>query len=316
MNVSAGCKFSSAVTGIGVLVSLFCDLNQAGAQTDVEELPAAVNRVDESTAETETLIIDKAQTSLIKNAFIAAPMSGVVAAVNVTEGDLVAADAPLVRMQSDLAEKELVAAKAALDAARLESDNDVNLRYAKRTLEVRDHTLRQSRLANETYAGVVSEMDLEEIRLTVDQAALAIEQAHHDLMIAEAAAVEKEAAVAIAQTKLNRHTVRTGVTGMVAEIAVETGEWVEAGKPMVRIISLDPIRVECFVDGRRYGSDLVGRNVKFIPTGAAESASLHGTVTFVSRELHPVTGQVRLWATLANPQGKIGAGASGRLICP
>lgn len=273
--------------------------------------------VAQDVAATETddrLVIQNAQTSLIKNAFIAAPLAGVVSAVDVTEGQTVRTGTVLVRLQSDLAKKELMAARAALDAAHIESDNDVNLRFARRTLEVREHEMKQSRLANETYAGAVSEMELEEIRLKVDQAALAIEQAQHDLMIAAAGAEEKRAAVSIAESRLERHTITAMVEGTVAEIDVEPGEWVEAGKRMVRIIMLDPLRVECFVDGREHGPELIGRAVQFIPTGATEDASLRGQVTFVSRELHPVTGQVRLWATVANGDAKIGSGVAGQLI--
>ncbi|MEM6473331.1 MAG: HlyD family efflux transporter periplasmic adaptor subunit, partial [Planctomycetota bacterium] len=194
-----------------------------------------------------------------------------------------------------------------------ESDNDVNLRFAKRSLQVRQQELLQSQLANETYAGAVSEMELREIRLTVDQATLAIEQAERDLMIAHANVNEKKAAVAIAATNLERHTVRTSVAGMVSEIETEPGEWVEAGKPLVRVISLKKLRVECFVDGTKYGRDLVGRKVKFAPKGMPKNKAVAGEVTFVSPELHPVTGQVRLWATIDNADETLGSGLQGSL---
>ncbi len=132
-------------------------------------------------------------------------------------------------------------------------------------------------------------------------------------MVASAAAIEKQAAVSISQTKLDRHIVRTTVAGMITEVAVEPGEWVEAGEPLVRIISLDPIRVECFVDGRKHGRELVGRDVEFIPSGAGNNPALPGSITFISPELHPVTGQVRVWATVSNPDGKIGSGTPGTL---
>ncbi|MEO1615193.1 MAG: HlyD family efflux transporter periplasmic adaptor subunit [Planctomycetota bacterium] len=279
-----------------------------------EEATKATPAAPQTDTEQE-LVIERAQTSLIQNAFIAAPLSGVVASVDVTEGQAVSRATPLIRLRSELAEKELIAARAALEAANLESDNDVNLRFARRSLQVREHELRQSQLANETYAGSVSEMELREIRLNVDQAVLAIEQAQRDLMVAAATAAEKEAAVGIAETNLDRHTLRTTVAGLVTEIDIQPGEWVEAGKPLVRIISLDSLRVECFVDGTSHGRDLVGRNVRFIPKGlAAQDLTASGTVTFVSPELHPVTGQVRLWATIENPNSKLGAGLQGRLI--
>ena len=100
---------------------------------------------------------------------------------------------------------------------------------------------------------------------------------------------------------------------MVTQIDVSPGEWVEAGKPVVRVISLDPLRIECFVDGRKYGRELVGRRATFVVAGNDEKLELKGKVSFVSPELQPVTGQVRLWATVANPGGKVGSGASGSL---
>lgn len=254
----------------------------------------------------------RAQTSLIQNAFIASPMAGVISNIAVTEGDLVTDGTPLVELRSDLAEKELIAAQAALQAALMESENDVDLRYARRTMEVRQNEMRQSRRANQTYAGAVSDMEIEELRLQVDQSALAMEQADHELRVAAAASVEKEAAVEIAQTRLEQHRVQTTVAGMVVEVDVERGEWVEAGKPLVRIISLDPIRVECLIDGRTYGRELVGRKAKFLPINADHE--LDGEITFVSPELHPVTGQVRLWATINNPDSKVGSGTTGKLI--
>ena len=278
--------------------------NQASDAEDVADAGPA----------TGSLVLGQAQTSLIRNTFIAAPMAGVVASVEVVEGQPVEIDAPLVRMESVLAEHELTAAKAAFEAAKLQSDNDVNLRFAQRTLEVREHEMDQSRLANQAYAGAVSEMELVELRLKVDQASLAIEQARHDLMIASAAAIEKEVAVSIAQTKLDRHTVRTGVAGTVTQIDAEPGECVDVGEPLFRVINVDPIRVECFVDGTHRGAELVGRAVQFIPTGATDGVRLRGQITFVSRELHPVTGQVRLWATVDNPREAIGSGVSGTLI--
>ena len=289
------------LVGIGVVLATAMPAGPAWSQ-------------DESGPTADRLVFPAAQTSFIRNAFIASPIAGVVARVQVREGDAVDAGTTLAALQWELAEKELIAARAALDAAQIESDNDVNRRYAQRTLEVRQHEMQQSQLANRTYDGAVSGMELREIKLKVDQATLAIEQADRELMIAAAAAVEKQAAVDIARVKLDRHTIATNVAGIVAEVAVEAGEWVDAGKPIVRIVALDPIRVECFVDARKHGRELVGRNVKFIPTGSTADEALAGEITFVSLETNPVTEQVRIYASLKNPQGKIGSGVSGSLI--
>jgi multidrug efflux pump subunit AcrA (membrane-fusion protein) len=259
--------------------------------------------------------IADAQVSLIQNTFVAAPIAGVVAEVTVAEGDQVDVGHRLVLLDSQQATTELEAARAAYEAARLQSDNDVDARYARRTLQVRQRELQQSIDANRRFAGSISETEIIKLQLVVDQSELAIEQAEHNLQIAHAHALEKLAASQIVEARLRKHGVDATVSGQVVEVAVEPGEWVEPGKPIVRIISLNPIRVECFVDGREHGPELVGRGIEFIPSGSRpENAKLKGKVTFVSPELNPVTGQVRLWATIGNPELEARAGMQGRLV--
>jgi macrolide-specific efflux system membrane fusion protein len=257
--------------------------------------------------------------SLIQNTFLAAPIAGVAAQVFVAEGDEVAVDDRLVQLDSQQAQTELEAARAAYEAARLESDNDVNARYAKRTLQVRERELEQSKDANRRFPGSISATEIAKLELVVDQSKLAIEQAEHELNVARANAREKLATSRIAEALLEKHDVKATVAGYVVEVAIEPGEWIEAGKPIVRIISLSPVRVECFVDGGKYGRELVGREVEFIPSGSDGSGDdkigpLIGKVTFVSPELNPVTGQARLWATIENPKQRASAGMRGRLV--
>lgn len=270
-------------------------------------------------ARAQRIEIEAAQVSLIQNTLVAAPISGVVAKVHVREGDPVALDTPIAQLDDGQAETELKAAEAAYEAARLEADNDVDARYAQRTLEVRQRELQQSLDANRAYSGAVSETEIDKLRLVVDQSGLAIEQAEHQQQVAAAKAIEQLAAVQIARTRLGKFQILAPARGLVVEVSVEPGEWVEAGKPIARSISLDPIRVECFVDGSQHGGELVGREVEFSCSTddedpQSESIKLSGEVDFVSPELNPVTGQIRLWATVKNPNKRARAGMRGRLV--
>ena len=256
-------------------------------------------------------IVD-AQLSLIQNTAIAAPMAGVVDEVIVKEGDRVVAGQPMVQLNADQVSTELSAARAASQAAQLEAANDVDIRYAERTLEVRRRELQQNVEANQGFAGAISDTEIAKLELVVAQSELAIEQANHDQQVAAAAALEKAAAAEIVQARLDKHSIKAPIESSVVQIDVQLGQWVEAGKPVVRLISLDPIRVECFVDGRKYGDDLVGRSVEFTLEGRWQKP-MKGKVVFVSPEIHPVTGQARLWATLQNPEKKGRAGMRGRL---
>ena len=276
--------------------------------------PHAASELAPPTVESgREILLGDAQLSLIQNTLIASPMPGIVEAVTVKEGDRVRVGQAMVRLNADQVATELRAAQAAYEAAQMKAGNDVDARYAKRTLEVRQRELQQNREANEGFAGAISDTEIAKLELVVDQSQLAIEQAEHDLQVAAAAAREKEAAVEIIQARLNKHSIAAAVTGTVVEVAVEAGEWIEAGKPVVRLITVDPIRAECFVNAQEQGANLVGREVQFTFTGK-KAQVLRGVVVFVSPEVHPVTGQARLWATLKNPQKIARAGMQGTLV--
>ncbi|EMI16811.1 multidrug efflux pump [Rhodopirellula maiorica SM1] len=269
----------------------------------------------------QQLDVSEAQVSLIHNTFIASPISGVVEKVLVKEGNTVQPDALLIQLDDQRFRTELEAAVAAHQAAKLESDSDVDARHARRAKEFHVRQLEQSKQANSKFPGAISDSEVEKLRLVVDQATLAIEQAEHEQQVAIAHTSEKLAAVKIAEQRVRNHAIRASVGGQVAEITVQPGESVESGKPLIRVISLDPIRVECFIDGRKYGSELVGRQVKFVceelpraNDASDRAAEFSGSVTFVSPEVHPVTGQVRLWATVDNPQTRLRSGLRGRLV--
>ncbi len=287
----------------------------------------------------KVILSEEAQLSLTSNLVIASPHPGIIASMAVKEGDFVREGDRLAQLDAEIAEAELVAAEAAYEAARLQSVNDVDRQFAIRSLEVRVKELEQSEIANRRYSGSVTDSELAKLRLVVEQSRLAIEQATQEQRIAEATADEKAAAMRIAQARLNKHRLLAPISGIVAEVPAEVGAWVEPGKPVVRLISLHPIRVECFVDGRQYGPELVGHRVEFrleqsglpntdndslelatdeLPSPRDESksdkTSLHtGKVVFVSSELHPVTGQARIWAELENTNYELRAGMIGKL---
>ena len=261
----------------------------------------------------KSILINDAQLSLIQNTEIASPLEGMVESVKVIEGDRVGRGQPMVQLNNDQVTSELKAASAAYEAAQLEAANDVDVRYARQALQIRQRELQQNLEANQNFAGAVSESEIEKLKLIVNESELAIEQAMHDLEVAAAVAREQSAATEIVQARLEKHTVTSPIDSRVVEVLVQLGQWVEPGQPVVRLISLNPIRVECFVDGQKYGDELVGSRVEFSVNGQT-SRVLRGIVEFVSPEIHPVTGQARLRATLKNPNEVARAGMRGTLV--
>ena len=270
-------------------------------------------------AKGQPIDVPDAQVSLIQNTVIASPISGVVSEVPVKEGMEIRDGELLVQLDADHVKTEMEAAAAAFEAARMEGENDIDARYAQRSLEYHLRELEQSRQANTQFDGAVSDSEVEKQRLLADQARLQIEQAKHQQTVSLAKAKEKEAAAKMAEQRIEQHSILSSGDGQIVEISVQPGEWVDAGTPVARVISLDPIRIDCFIDGRSYGSELVGHDVTFLCDKLPGSkpgdppARFPGKIVFVSPELHPVTGQVRLWATVANPKHRLRSGMQGRV---
>ena len=102
---------------------------------------------------------------------------------------------------------------------------------------------------------------------------------------------------------------------MVVELLANRGEWLHPGDPVLRIVNLDRLRVEAYIDGRKFGSELLGCQVQFnviLPPGDCEE-SFTGRISFVSPELQPVTGQARIWAEVENRDMKLRPGEHGKL---
>ncbi|WP_404309417.1 efflux RND transporter periplasmic adaptor subunit [Neorhodopirellula lusitana] len=270
----------------------------------------------------DPLLIQDAQALTIQDTVIASPIAGLVRGCPVKEGDLVAPTQLIAELDDTRARKELSAAQAAYQAALIQADNDVNTRYARRTLDVRRRELMQSKEANQRYSGSVTATEMDRLQLVIDQAELSVEQAQQEQAVAHATANEKAATVDLGQLRVDEHQIRSQISGRVAEVAIQTGQWIEAGAPVARIVSLNPIRVSGFLDGRKFDRSLVGRPVSFQRTAektldsspTVASVKLTGTVTFVSDELNPVTSQVRLWAEVSNPDEAIRPGMRGRLV--
>ena len=108
--------------------------------------------------------------------------------------------------------------------------------------------------------------------------------------------------------------IKSPLDGVVVEINQRPGEWVEPGETMFRVVRIDRLRVEAFLDAHQAAGLLVGRPVKLaIDAKGDATAEFSGKIVFVSPEVDPVNGQVRVWAEVENPDGQLRPGVHGKL---
>ena len=77
----------------------------------------------------------------------------------------------------------------------------------------------------------------------------------------------------MARVKLERRNVRAPFDGMIVSVEQETGEWVETGTKMMRIIDLQTLEVEGFIEASRAQQGLTGKPVTIELSGKYEEVS-------------------------------------------
>lgn len=251
---------------------------------------------------------------LIEQVEVPAREAGVLQAVPVREGQMVAEGEPLAQIDDAAARFELRKAQLELDGARKVAESDVKVRYAIKSAQVAKTELDRALASEKRLAESVSDSELDQLRLVAQRTQLEIEQAELDLDVARSARELKENDVRTAEHAIEQRKITAPLGGFVAEIHHHRGEWVQPGEPVLRMLRLDRLRAEGLVDASAVRDDLNGRPVRLTVKGDDEATVYRGEVVYVSPEIDPVAGQVRVWAEIDNPDFKLRPGLHGSLV--
>jgi len=332
----------------------------------------------------QPLIIDNLVIGVIDSVEIAARHSGVIAELDVQEGDNVTAGQQLGKLDDrraaleaatartqlqiaseqskgdrggELAQKRLAAARQSaaehqllLQIAKRKAENETRVLAAKKAEAVAKNELDRASRARAKFVDSVSQSEIEGLRLAYDKAQLEAQQARFDRRIGELqadaereaaeshqlqierSAIEVEAAVAedkvqqlevvlqeqqyeLANLIAEQHRFTAPFDGVVAETDHGIGDWVTAGQPILRVIRLDRLRAEGFIDAAHL-SALRERPKVIVEIEIPGEKPLRrsGQVTFVGSEIDPVNNEVRFWVEFDNPESDVLPGMRLRLV--
>ena len=265
-------------------------------------------------ADRPAYVVDSALITLIEEAEVPARTPGLIQRIPVETGDLVAAKDLLVQLET--ADSELVVQRARheVDIARQQAKNDSKVNIARKTFETAQRAVRRAEDSNAKRRDSVTEAELDKLRLEAFTAESQIRQAETDLGVAQATHELKEVELRQAELAAAYRRVVAPFAGMVVQLLQQEGEWAEGGKPLLRLVRLDRLRVEAFLKSEEVDGSLVGRDCRVtvsLPRG--RKVTVAGKITFVSPEVNPVNGEVRVWAEVPNPELELRPGVQGRL---
>jgi macrolide-specific efflux system membrane fusion protein len=261
------------------------------------------------------LELEDVQLNLISERDIAISEPGIVDEIPIKVGEIVEKDQLLAQMDVRLLNVQREAAIVEAQLAEHETRNDVDFRFAQKSLEVSQAEYERGLSANRQFPKSVSKTELDQARLVTERSRLAAEQAQQDVEAARISLRLRCKQVAIIDQRLEMMKVRAPTNGMVVEIYPQSGEFLAAGSPVARLIQLDRLRVEGFVDGRKYDRRILNAPVTLtveLPPNNRK-VKFSGKVTFVSPEVNPVNAQIRIYADIENPDLRLRPGTRGKL---
>jgi RND family efflux transporter MFP subunit len=180
---------------------------------------------------------------------------GIVEAIDVDRGDLVQEGQAVVRLEAGVERAAVEYARAAASAESELRSREVQMTFAQR---------RRSRLEGLYREQALSSDQMDEMETEAVLTKLELAQAEERKRLAE---LELRQALEV----LERHTVRSPITGVVVQRFLAPGESVEE-KPIIRLAQIDPLRVEVIVPVSHFGSIRVGQQAVVLPERPMQNA--------------------------------------------
>ena len=248
-----------------------------------------------------TIRLEHCLVSLAEDIDIPAERPGVLRKLAVQEGSNVDKDALLAEIDPEQARTQAEAAKAEAEVARAKSESRLEIEHAQVEHEVRLAEHRMSSEANRKQPNSVSIVELERLRLAAEQARLKILVAEQEKRLRTIEAIGFDAKSRQAEIDVRSREIRSPLGGEIVEVFFRPGEWVEPGKPLLRIVRLDRLRVEGFVSFESVAPTLLkGSPVDVRVRFAGDTTQqFTGSITFVSPLVQP-GGEYRIWAEVEN----------------
>ena len=228
---------------------------------------------------------------------LAASEMGILARVDVKEGDLVQTGQLLASLDDTVLQAALKVAHASRNARGTLESATADLETRKVELE----KLEELRSRNHA-----SQQEVDRVAGEVRMAAARVQAVREEL---EIKSLEYERI----RAQLNRRQIRSTIDGVVTDIFRAKGEFVSPSQPNVaRVVQLDPLRIVYSVPIDRRSEITTGQSVALSIGAAGQPAA--ATVEFVSPTADASSGTFRVKVQLPNPESQWQAGDRSVLL--
>jgi multidrug efflux pump subunit AcrA (membrane-fusion protein) len=240
--------------------------------------------------------------SLIQEAQIPAQEQGVITSLKVREGQAVKKGEVIALIDDAIPQAERRKALAEEKAAQEKASSDVDIRYATAASGVAKFEYLKNVEANARAKGAVSEVEVQRSKLAWDRAVLQIEQSQLEQRISKLTADTKSAEVEATEEAIRHRQIRSPLDGVIVQVTPHEGEWMKPGDTIARVLRLDRLQVEGFLNTSEYAPHVIdNRNVIVsVPlAGFPQPVQFKGKIIFVSPS-DEAGGEYRVKAEVEN----------------
>ena len=220
---------------------------------------------------------------------VGSPVIGVIQSI-VKRGDKVRKGAVLAVLRNDIDRAALSVAQSRAAAEAEEKAAVANYDFSKQRRVRAEELLRKEFVSKQALDQAIAEDEVAKQKLS---------QAREQRRI-----LSREAA--LAQQRLEERTIRSPINGIIVERYLTAGERVEE-KPLLRVVKIDPLRIEAILPSALYGTVPLGSTARILPE-MPNAAPATATVTLVDKVLDAASGTFRIRLQLPNPDGAVPAG--------
>jgi multidrug efflux pump subunit AcrA (membrane-fusion protein) len=257
-----------------------------------------------TTNNSEGALRTKCIISVIHEVNVPAKRNGVLMKLEKHEGDAVEKSTAIANIDDRDALARVRAAELRQKQAQMQAENTQRIKAAKLATKVAEFEHEQSVKINLRSPGTVSEVELKQLDARVQQLDLTAQVEERAVEEAKVLALERGEEIVIATNDLQDREVKSPLSGVIAEVFHDEGEWLQQGEPIMRIMQMDRLKAEAYVSLNDVRPDEIrGRNVVIEVKSRNRKPERFDncSVQFVSPEVEP-GGRYRIWAEVPNRQ--------------
>lgn len=274
----------------------------------VAALMAGQASSDQRPTPANELKLRKTMVSLIDQLTLPARMAGVIQQLvledgtKVQEGLVIKSGQLLGNLDNEDAMARQHAAESEHRVAMAEEAKaKANILASQATVGVASAEVAASEQIRKGSPAAVSEQELRRQKLTVVRAQSEHEVAQKEQETAVLTIEAKKAQLDVAGITVKHHRIESTLDGIIVQMYRRPGEWVNPGDPIMKIVFLDRLRVEGFVNADQYTPDeIMGKAVEVIATLPRDRVERFPAVIAYVSPVVEASGEYRVWCEVEN----------------